>query len=221
MYSVDKFEKEFGWKEGAYTKSTTDKLMPNIAIYCNATVCYKSRMKVHVINLIGCALDSTKQPDWKYFSSRTDNDLIVWYTRMWRKALACAIELKQRGEIHAIKLFNVGGGAFSGKYGDSFTKKIFEKAFSPLIHEFNDRGIQILGYTSKNGEFNGGFIPQTLLTDSDMEHILYVNAWDPWSLIGNGNSSDNSLDGFWGRCSNMAVLGWSLTNPYIQYRSVI
>lgn len=24
-------------------------------------------------------------------------------------------------------------------------------------------------------------------------------------------------DGYWGRCSNMAALGWSETNPYIEY----
>lgn len=28
---------------------------------------------------------------------------------------------------------------------------------------------------------------------------LLVNAWDPWSMVGNGNAGDNSLDGFYGR----------------------
>jgi len=53
-----------------------------------------------------------------------------------------------------------------------------------------------------------------------MEKTLYVNAWDPWSMIGNGNDRDGSLDGHWGRRSNMAVLGWSPTNPSIKYRAV-
>ena len=78
----------------------------------------------------------------------------------------------------------------------------------------------MLGYDIENKEFNGGFIPDILVTDKDVEHTLYVNAWDPWSLIGNGNGRDSSLDGYWGRCSNMAVLGWSHTNPFINYRSV-
>jgi hypothetical protein len=47
-----------------------------------------------------------------------------------------------------------------------------------------------------------------------------VNAWDPWSMIGNGNDRDNSLDGNWGRCSNMTVLGWSEANPFIKYYPV-
>lgn len=80
--------------------------------------------------------------------------------------------------------------------------------------------IEVLGYNQKTKTFNGGYIPDILDNDNDMEHTLYVNAWDPWSLIGNGNERDNSLDGYWGRCSNMAILGWSLTNPFIKYRSV-
>lgn len=53
----------------------------------------------------------------------------------------------------------------------------------------------------------------TYLEDADLDTTMYVNAWDPWSLIGNGNERDGSLDGFWGRSSNMAVLGWLPTNP--------
>lgn len=55
---------------------------------------------------------------------------------------------------------------------------------------------------------------------ADLEETVLVNAWDPWSLIGNGNVFDNSLDGYWGRCSNMAVLGWLRTNPDMQFVAV-
>jgi hypothetical protein len=36
---------------------------------------------------------------------------------------------------------------------------------------------------------------------------LYINAWDPHSVIGNGNDGDMSLDGFMGRSTAMAALG--------------
>ena len=55
---------------------------------------------------------------------------------------------------------------------------------------------------------------------ADLENTLFVNAWDPWSLIGNGNERDNSLDGWWGRVSNMAILGWLPTNPSIKFYPV-
>ena len=50
---------------------------------------------------------------------------------------------------------------------------------------------------------------------------MYVNAWDPWTIIGNGNENDNSLDGYWGKSTNMSVLGWFLTNPEMTFRPVL
>ena len=44
------------------------------------------------------------------------------------------------------------------------------------------------------------------------DNTLFINAWDPWSMIGNGNKADKSLDGYWGSVSNMAYLGWPFTN---------
>jgi hypothetical protein len=85
-----------------------------------------------------------------------------------------------------------------------------------LLPFFEKAGIEVLRYDIETKEFNGGYVPDILETDIDVEHTLYVNAWDPWSLIGNGNGRDNSLDG----CSNMAVLGWTFTNPHIVYRKV-
>lgn len=48
---------------------------------------------------------------------------------------------------------------------------------------------------------------------------LYVNAWDPWSLAGNGNECDNSLDGFMGRNTAIAVLTSPITNSYLANKS--
>ena len=51
----------------------------------------------------------------------------------------------------------------------------------------------------------------------DLDDRLFVNAWDCWSMLGNGNRADNSADGFWGRSSAIALLGWPKSNPHIQY----
>jgi hypothetical protein len=222
LYKRDNLEAYFGWKIGAYHYSTKNKLMPNIAVYCKATVhipytsIYKS---IHVINLIGYAFDSADQPDYHYFADKPLHLLIDKYRLMWKKAIVCACFLKKNGEIHQIKIYNVGGGAFAGHYTDIFITEIFEPAFLPFIPLLTKNGIEVLGYDIEKHEFNGGFIPDSL-AEEDTEHILYVNAWDPWSLIGNGNAHDNSLDGYWGRSSNMAVLGWSMTNPFINYKEV-
>ena len=53
----------------------------------------------------------------------------------------------------------------------------------------------------------------------NLETTLWVNAWDCWTIIGNGNTGDDSLDVFFGRYSAMSVLGWPKTNPAINYVS--
>ena len=146
--------------------------------------------------------------------------VIEKYSQMWRKACDVALDLKDAGKINKIKIFNVGGGAFAGPFSPSFIEHIFERSFSPCLPYFESAGIEVLGYNQATKQFDGGFIPDTLDTDVDMEKTLYVNAWDPWSMIGNGNDHDNSLDGYWGRCSNMSVLGLSLTNQMITYKGV-
>jgi hypothetical protein len=207
IYDQNKLQETFGWRTGAYGAETP---MPNIAVYCNATVHTEEKgfFNVRVLNLIGCALDSPAQPDFKRYA--TKQSLIQFYREMWTLALGA---LKHLG-AKTFQIYNVGGGAFSGPYGNSFTTEIFEPAFLPLLPEFQDAGIRVLGYDFEAHAFNGGFIPDCLNEPTqDLENTVYVNAWDPWSMIGNGNEFDGSLDGYWGRCSNMSVLGWLKTNP--------
>ncbi len=47
-----------------------------------------------------------------------------------------------------------------------------------------------------------------------------ANAWDPWSMLGNGNAGDDSLDGVWGRHTALAATGWPPNNPAMEYRAV-
>ncbi len=217
LYDGDELQKGFGWKYGAYGLSTPETPMPNIAIYCNATVHTEKKgfFNTHVLNLIGCALDSPRQPDFQIY--KTTESIIEFYRNMWNLALEA---VKYLGKTK-FQIYNVGGGAFAGKYGDEFTATIFEPAFLPLLPEFQNAGITILGYDFNTHEFTGGFIPDCLNEPTqDLDNTIYVNAWDPFSLIGNGNECDNSLDGWWGRCSNMAILGWLKTNPDMKFVGV-
>ena len=50
---------------------------------------------------------------------------------------------------------------------------------------------------------------------------LYVNAWDPWSIVGNGNANDFSFDGFIGRATAGGILCWPLTCPNIKYKKLL
>lgn len=216
LYDGDALEKSFGWKYGAYGLQT-ETPMPNIAVYCNATIHTEEKgfFQAHILNLIGCALDSPRQPDFIQYN--TQEKVLNFYRAMWRLALEAVKVLKKS----KFQIYNVGGGAFSGTYYRTFIEELFEPSFLPLLPEFEVAGIQVIGYDIASKKFTGGFIPECLNEKTqDLENTIYVNAWDPWSIIGNGNECDNSLDGFWGRSSNMSVLGWLKTNPDMKFIGV-
>ena len=50
----------------------------------------------------------------------------------------------------------------------------------------------------------------------ELNQILILNAWDPWSFAGNGNASDPTLDGHIGRQTAVSVLAWPVTNKYLR-----
>ena len=256
-YKKDQLEKNFGWKTGAYGKSSNLKLYPNIGIYCHARVTNgvsagAEEKNVHVMNLIGYGFDSALQPDYIYFKHRygtnkadlkkldTEDkaefkkELIQRYRKIWLKA--CYI-CKFKG-LKNLWYCGVGSGWFSNllpneynKDSGNFYPEIFAEAFGidptdvseypkkSTLNDKNDLTIPInfckeYGIKVQNlGTSSSKHIPDVLFTtDTTPEDTLYINAWDPWSIIGNGNAGDESLDGKWGRNSNMSVLGWSMTN---------
>ena len=61
-----------------------------------------------------------------------------------------------------------------------------------------------------------GLIPQICFNDKyNPDNCLYVNAWDPHSIVGNGNEADGSLDGRIGRVTAMAYLSFPFINNYL------
>ena len=217
LFNIQKMEDAFGYSKGAYGRSTPENLMPNIGVYCKATLNLNGIYRLaHVLNLVGVAFDASSQPDYQYFENRPNADIVAKYSEIWKLALKAATTIPG---IKTLQIYNVGGGAFAGKFESTFSAEIFEPAFKPLLSAFQENRIQVEGYDWIHHTFNSGYIPDCLYSD-DLESTLYINAWDPWSLIGNGNERDASLDGHWGRISNMAVLGWWQTNPHMKFISV-
>ena len=233
-YEQTELKQNFGWEIGAYSNLKDKRLMPNIAIYCNARVknpkTTNEYKNIHVINLVGFALDIETQPDYMFINKIDKTKRIEYlqsfYEKMWKLAFAAC---KQKG-LKNLYVFNVGGGAFSEKLSniltlndtvENYVNTHFHKpAFEKWKEIYND--ITIL-----NRDFNSEIrIPDILFNDVlkknliNIDETLFVNAWDPWSIIGNGNGYDPSLDGWWGRSSNISVLGWYLTNPYMSFIQV-
>lgn len=209
-YDEGKLERYFGYSRGAYDKSSSDRLLPNIAIYCKTPMQSKDgqREEVHVVNVIGFAFDTPKQPDYQYFEggNRDRRDLVRKMSHMWEYVFFCA----QEKELQHVFLSNVGGGAFSAGLRHNY-ESLKKESLDPVLRRYPN--IKMLDLPR---------IPDWIFSEgrSFCNNSLLVNAWDPWSIVGNGNAADNSLDGFFGRSTAMAVLCWPETNPFLAYRSV-
>eukprot|EP00756_Hemistasia_phaeocysticola_P035042 Hpha_TRINITY_DN16558_c1_g7::TRINITY_DN16558_c1_g7_i1::g.135468::m.135468 len=66
-----------------------------------------------------------------------------------------------------------------------------------------------------------GTFPRDEVFSEKGGETLAVNAWDPHSIAGNGNSIDNSLDGYVGRHTAIGVLCWPGVNSAMKYKAVL
>lgn len=233
-YDQPALEREFGWARGAYQLSTAKRLMPNIAVACTIPFSSVARdgtekattpggkvASVHVVNLVGYAFDSPAQPDARYFQLSPKKSLAALlraYTEVWKLGFWACHEWFPTGVRARLMVAEVGSGAFRPPF-------MSEGQFRDKIHTPAVRAAQVwlkrvAGRTVEALQM--GHIPGAVFEQlaADLKRTMFVNAWDPWSMLGNGNAADLSLDGMWGRHSGVAVTGWPLSNPAIQYRAI-
>ena len=189
----------------------------------------------HVYHAIGYAFDDKRQPDYKYLYAKNGewnyDDLVTRYESVLRRAFQCAIDLKLKTIVFSL----IGSSAFAGLIGGTnfFLNAVLIPAFKntytnmKAAHELDIKVMDtekpeqfMKAMKKKKGTFKGvdikwvGAFP-ALLNKIYIENTLLVNAWDPHSVVGNGNSNDSSIDGWIGRYSNIQLFGWGLTNPYL------
>jgi hypothetical protein len=200
----------FGWGTSYYLRHFAEHgvLAPNVAAYTYTPVVVdRTVRRAHVLNLVGYAFDHPEQPDYRHFFKTGELDvagLLAAYLRMWRYAGICATDHGLR-RVHVAK---VGGGAFAPA-GIDFDAEIHAPCMAALKAAFPALDV-VEEY------FPDFVVPSSLGDYEDFDDTLFVNAWDPSSLAGNGNASDKSLDGQWGRISAIAVLASPLTNGAIR-----
>ena len=224
LYEKKELQETFGWEVGYYQRyaeeHTFNKLPPNIAIYAKTPMKINKKVRlVNVINLIGYAFDSPKQPDRLHFEKFQLGkvELIRRYTNVWKYAFICAATHKLKN----LHISAVGGGAFAPTeysigHGQKFKEEILKPSVANAQDEVDPKHKINLIWT----EYPDFCVPDSFETMSQKEinKTLYVNAWDPLSMVGNGNAMDRSLDGAWGKSTALAPLCWSLSNPYMKYQ---
>ena len=202
---------------------------------------------VNIINSIGIALDNPQQPDYIMLMSLPKIDRIPFlqqaYYGIFLKIFQCAHDM----ELTSIVMSLVGAFNFAKLYPRSggnnivdekekarniaaFREEVwipsFVKAYQTAVSMFSTKpNIMFMGTDSglikdllqPIFEFvDIGHFPENILK-VDTKITLFVNAWDPLSIPGNGNAGDNSLDGHVGRVSTIAATGNGITNPHATF----
>ena len=237
-YSQDRLEHEFGWRIGLYPRiwKKEKKLGPNFAIYCKTPVIASDGTKypdAHIINSIGAALDINSGPDYKYFIEQPSYDdrlkkLTNFYQQVFHFIFQCADEKR----LSTVCMSLVGGGYFAGEYPGGkgpLQDEIWIPAFIATHRQYPDTHVVFMGahydflqrlYKYGGTKYNDIGLWPELLNDIDTKDTLIVNAWDPFSFVGNGNEGDGSLDGRIGRSTACSMLCWPLVNSEMTYSPV-
>ena len=232
LYSQYKLNKYFNFRTGYYGHcdiSKNDITPPNFIVY-TPTFVLNFDKPIHILNTIGLAFDNHRQRDYKLYmklgkEELGNNDKHVFYAKNFYKRLftlifeACKI-LEKKNLIMSF----VGANNFAllWKGGpNNFKRQIWFPAFNEIVKNYKKINIMFMG-ADVEGYNNLGFFPQLLKNpkiSNKLDNTLFVNAWDCWSVPGNGNSYDNSLDGYIGRNTQIGILGTSLTNPFLDNKS--
>lgn len=233
----------FGYKTGYYDLDIPYLWKPNIAVYNTSPIKHhpmgnhnngwQEVDKIHFLHCIGYAFDNKKQTDYKEIIQHKHAvdytaRLLTLYKNIFHIIFTCA----KQHNLTNIALGLVGAGFFSKHYNKespppyTFIKNVFQPALQEVLkkHKWIPQRIQVLGHVRI--EINGvplqniGFFPQNAINRITPQDTLVVNAWDPLSLVGNGNANDNSLDGAIGMHTACGLLCFPFTNPHIKYEPI-
>ena len=226
-YNKRLMKKYFSYSDSIYNEQSS-----NIAIFTKTPVNINDKWHdINVINVISPALDSYDQYDYKKIINKTGfnknitNEEIYTYMieKCFKKIKKCFIK------FDTLVLHGFGLGAFSllCEELNINCKKVYEKCFIKYFGK-SKKKIYLNNLSFINIKNNPNIcninniiidiiLHCNIIQLNNLDKVLFVNAWDPFSLIGNGNNLDNSLDGYFGRISAMSVLGWSITNPFIKF----
>ena len=246
-YHMDILKQLAGYETGAYKETVAaalgkDALLPSMAVVCTTPIVLPdddaqsniTDRVIAVVNLIGIAFDAINQPDRTYFTNLDhtyggDPRLMRAYVRMWCLAFDSVIKLHR----HVLCASPVGDVSFkpNGIDVNTFRKLYFYTAIK-RVYGLHDRYKKVrvewmpfyprydVPYSLVGLEDHPTHKKQAVnlnMSQADLDDRVFVNAWDPWSVPGNGNSMDGSADGWWGRSTAISLLGWPLVNPYVEY----
>ena len=201
---------------------------------------------VHVLNVIGFAFDVKTQPDYLYFLNNFNEDKKKEFQSRLTEAMTFVFVCAKDLGLKQVCLPFFGGNYFAKHFNDmgydyrSYFVEALRRALSAyprtietlilmgrpngsdpdLLAAFDSLFARIVQECSFVGtKFNtGGYIPH-VFDQFGTTDTLYVNSWDPHSVVGNGNGKDiQSLDGVFGIHSDMGYMSYSKVNSNVLNR---
>lgn len=218
-FDPEALQRHFGWKQAYYDQYYREKgvLAPQLAVFCK-TPCFAGHDRsawrtINVVNLIGLALDDPRQSDQRFLTKLGMTDARAYALEHMKRMWLLMFEAAHNAGLQRVEYARVAGGAFS-EHLEHLTGWKYEALLQASLPSKPPSWSGVV----QMQEFKGT-VPTTLLqrTQEELDNVLLVNAWDPLTIIGNGNAADHSLDGFFGRSTAMGVLGWPLSNPHLRF----
>jgi hypothetical protein len=231
LYNQIKLNELFGYQIGEYTEGSQ-----NIAIYTHTPVRTADGTdlgkSIHIIHAIAPALDAEDQADYIEISKlQTPVERQQRYKlklrRAFQKINRCFVDHK----FTTLVMAGIGQGAFA-TYADTLNidnRSIFNELFTEFFGTNNNVLMNFDNWVKVGNTFLKDMNPSRYIknnlrthkwldtyTQTTLDKTLFVNAWDHLSMLGNGNNYDDTADGFYGRISAISVIGWPLTNMFLQ-----
>ena len=183
---------------------------------------YNSRKfkEVAVVSLIVLAFDNVKQPDYKFFHNKEGDLNTDALLNAMKNCYLFAFQATVDAGRHTLCVSPIGDELFRPA---EYTQDAFrEKIVNPAVEYAHTKFPEVLVEHAILPDFDVPwcFFDNKSRWSKDLDDRMFINAWDCWSMLENGNSKDRSLDGWWGRNTAISSLGWPLSNGAIRYKGV-
>jgi hypothetical protein len=219
------FDFKEGLRVGAYDHSEN---RMNIAIYLKSPFKVGERFyDVDVLNVVLPSLNDHDEPDFQRLYEDGPFTELQAYSKMLEPVFAKIKHCLEQYQTFKYVVF-VGlpqdQSRFFGlfKYESRWRpRKVFDALLKKYIEPLN-RNLLFLDEKENSliSEIISGKRRFNSVSAWKLEEVLFVSAWNPWSILGNGNGKDNTNEGYLGRISAMSVIGWPRTNPNIRFEAV-
>ena len=245
LYNRDRLVAEYGYAESPYQIGSPNIAIFCRTPVITTRMISPAKVKyANILSAIAPALDTQDQPDYRYLASdprqpKRNYKYACMMAAAFRHIRVCFLE----GGFRRLIMTGLGMGNFK-----CYAEELDIDA-EHVFRECLFRGLSDLFRSDTSNNYGREMwlncirtvvlrehIPaelrqqvvlkaldiQTLidnLSQAELDESLIINAWDPFSMVGNGNAGDISLDGYVGRISAAGVLSWPVTNPQIQWQA--